>query len=320
MANLNHFAISAALGSTIGPGVSARAGQLATPQMTSTLLSLQHRRRHIWDDEKAVQSASKQYFARVKAAFLAVREQDSVERVIVDDALNRRFIESCRRDFGIEDSRFRLNLALMTLRKRGELRGLNSERRKHVGEQWRYAYASEIAAQTMFYRHGVTVDTLICHPGLIQQFDALAEALAPGFTAFEYRWTALNIRKKGTGAVVETNSHNDPVRSLDWSTPIPFTRAQEAPDDEGVYVLREDGINLFVGSSEDIQASLVAGQQIAQPALFGLELWEPNAEQMSWQYAEMIGSESEERYSIVRRLVGTFRPVFNVPRGGREAA
>jgi hypothetical protein len=314
MAKHNYFAIAAAMGATLGPRITVPHGQLASPQLASTISNLQHRRRHLWDDEITVRNASEDYYGRVKAAFKSVRGDCSVEKVIVDASLNRKFIIACERDFALEDSPFRLNLALLTLRKRGQLRGLGSDRKSRVHDQWQYAYGSEIAAQSIFYRHGVTVDTMLCHPVLAKKFDEIAGRLAPGFSSFDYRWTALNIRKKGTG--IKGLRASD---ILDWSPPVPFSAADDIPDDEGIYSLQEDDHCLFVGTAEDLQANVTSGQHIIEPDIFGDDLWKPIPERLSWQYADMSNFESEERYAVVRELVGTLRPVFNVPRGRRVA-
>ncbi len=313
MTKLNHYAIAAALGGTLGPKVAVSHGQVASPQLASTIDSLQYRRRHLWEHEAvAVHNASKQYFAAVRAAFLRVRDGHSVEKVIVDDEYNTRFVRACHNDFGINDSVFRLNLALLALRKKGALRGLRSGRGDHVAGQWRYAYASEMAAQTLRYKHGVTVDTLLCHPKLTEEFDSIAERLAPGFSAFEYRWTALNIRKKGVGKRVDISTISE------WSHNVAFDAVNRVPDEEGVYTLREDGTCLFVGMSDDMSETVRCSQHIVEPGIFGAQLWQPDPRKLRWQFAEMSGTGSEDRYAAVRALVGEFRPIFNIPRGHRK--
>jgi hypothetical protein len=313
--NLNYFAIVQALGARLGPRIDVPHGPIGAAQLNSTVVSLQHRRRFLWDDEVAVRNESDRYYHAVRAAFLAVRQDQSVEKVIVDPDLNTRFIQACRNDFGVEDSAFRLNLALMNLRKRGQLRGLHSARGSHVVEQWQYAFASEVAARTLYFRNGVSVDTMLCHPDLTAEFDRIASCLAPGFSSFEYRWTALNIRKKGTSARVR-----EVEQVVGWSKPLPFHTEDVLPDDEGLFALHEDDdVVLFVGTTEDIQASISSGTHIADPGIFSESLWTPQSDRLTWRIAEMEDFRSEERHAFVRQLVGRYRPVFNIPRG-RDAA
>ncbi|HET6248174.1 MAG TPA: hypothetical protein VFE47_10795 [Tepidisphaeraceae bacterium] len=253
-----------------------------------------------------------QYEKAVRQAFVLVREKFSSDRVLADPDLNAKFIVACR-DFGVDDSIFRLNLALIGLRKHSKLK-LQQSKRSIVPEQWRYAIASEIAARVMHFRYGTSVDTTLAHPTLVAEFDALAAKIVPGFSPFEYRWAALNVRKKGASAKIAKGV----IGKLDWNGPINFGATTKMPEEAGVYSLFEGDTCLFVAGSEDIRQSVESQQTIAYPNLFD-DLWRPKPQRLNWQCVTLPESTSDYRFGVVRTLVGERQPVFNIPRGKRAA-
>ncbi len=310
MAALNHFAVSAAMGSTLGPKAAVLHGQIGSSQMAATLSTLLRRRSEYIDELTPQDSLTQQYEKAVTRAFLHVRQGFSSDRVLADPAINAAFIKTCR-DLGLDDSVFHLNLALIGLRKHSKLKF--KSRSSVVREQWRYAVASEIAARIMHYRYGASVDTTLAHPNLVREFDHLASSISPGYSPFEYRWAALNMRKKGSNVKVKGKV----IQRLEWSDRLAF-EAQALPPDEGVYTLFERRTCLFVAATEDIEESIGAHRRIAEVPLFPPELWRPDPEQLSWRYVQMPDSSSDYRFGVVRSLVWRFAPVFNIPRGKRR--
>jgi hypothetical protein len=311
MANLNHFAISAGLGSTLGPRVVVRHGQFGSAELAATIATLMERRKGFIQELEPDDDLTKEYEKGVRQAFLRVRQNFSSDRVLADPELNRQFIKACR-DNGIDDDEFRLNLALIGLRKHNKLKAKSAHSR--VANQWRYAVASEVAARVMFYRYGASVDTTLAHPQLVKEFDKLASSITPGYSSFEYRWAALNMRKKGANAKVKPAV----IEELDWSKPARFD-VKSLPSDEGVYTLFENQTSLFVAGTEDIEESIQNQKRIAEVPLFEPELWRPTPDRLSWQYVRMPSSNSDYRFGIVRALIGRWNPIFNIPRGKQVA-
>ena len=95
------------------------------------------------------------------------------------------------------------NRLLMTLRKAGKL---IVPVRKRTEFSWsdydEFLFASEIAWSEM-KDHG-TLDDILCDPDLANQFDEIAQDLAPGFSSLQYRWGALTLRKKSKTARVRS--------------------------------------------------------------------------------------------------------------------
>jgi len=307
MANLNHFALSASLGTTLGPRIAVHHGQLGSAQMAATLSNLLRRRQEYIDDLNPQDDLTKKYEKAVTRAYLMVRQDLSSDRVLADPVLNAAFVKACR-DLGLDDTVYHLNLALIGLRKHNKLKA--KSKRSIVPDQWRYAVASEIAARVMYYRSGASVDTTLAHPTLVKEFDKLAKGITPGYSSFEYRWAALNMRKKGANSKIQPKE----IDELEWSKHIKFN-ASPLPSAEGVYTLFENETCLYVAGTENIGESISEQRRIAEVPLFEPELWQPNPARLSWQYVTMPDSPSDYRFGVVRSLVGRWMPIFNIPRG-----
>lgn len=314
MADLNHFAISAALRSVLGPKVRVRHGQLGSAELAATLSDLLRDRRGYIDSLTPGDTLTRQYEKAIVSAFKTVRDGFSSDRVLADPVLDRKFIKTCRA-LGLDDTVFRLNMALVGMRKHNKLR-VGKSRRAIVPDQWRYCVASEIAARVMYYRYGVSVDTVLSHPTLVKEFDDLAAAITPGFASFQYRWAALNMRKKGASIKVS----NQQLLRLNWSSKKGFDTLSRFPSEEGVYSLGENGTCLFVAGTENIQESVISQRRLVGVSLFPDDLWRPDPRRLFWRYVRMPNSLSGFRYGIVHALVAAWQPVFNIPRGSESGA
>lgn len=308
MAELNHFAISAGLGSTLGPSIGVEHGQLGSLATAATISVVMRRRRGFIDELTLQDDLSKKYERAVRSAYLLTRRDFSSDRVLADPDINADFLRACR-DNGVNDSAFHLNLALIGLRKHNKLKA--KSRRSVVPDVWRVAVASEMAARAMYFRHDVSVDTTLAHPDLVAEFERIASSVSPGFSALQYRWAALNVRKKGSNCKVKPKEIDD----LEWSNRVRFDAVSNLPSDEGVYTLFERDTCLFVAGTEDIRESIEAQQTIAKTQLFEAGLWHPNPVLLGWQYVGLPDSHSDYRFGIVRSLVRRWQPIFNIPRG-----
>lgn len=310
MAELNHFAIAAGMGATLGPRVTVHHGQIGSSELAATVSGLLQRRKAYIEDLSSQDDLTRKYEKGVTRAYLMVREGFSSDRVLADPALNVKFIRACR-DLGLEDTVFHLNLALIGLRKHNKLK--MKSKRSTVRDQWRYAVASEIAARMIFYTHGSSVDTTLAHPVLVGEFDRLASSITPGYSSFEYRWAALNTRKKGANVKLRRQA----IDQLHWSRHLAFDAWDRMPHEQGVYTLFEETTRLYVAGTENIHDSVESQQRIA--TVLDSELWRPDPGRMSWQYVRMPQSTSDYRFGVVRSLVGRWEPIFNIPRGRKVA-
>jgi hypothetical protein len=118
----------------------------------------------------------------------------SPDRVVADPELNAAFLAECVR-LGLVGSPATLNRALLNLRKQGELRDRKSRKTSFANED-EYRFAAEMAVRFLERRDGLSLDAIICDPAMATEFDGLAAKILPGYTSLQYRWAALNLRKK----------------------------------------------------------------------------------------------------------------------------
>jgi site-specific DNA-methyltransferase (adenine-specific) len=131
---------------------------------------------------------------QVLQAFLRIRDGYSPDVVIANPILNTQFLAACR-ELGIQKTDFEINHCLYNLRKSSALEDYPTTQRVRVKNRDEYEFAAEIAARFLERRYNTTLDRIICDSALVKEFDKLAQELAPGFTPFEYRFTALSLRK-----------------------------------------------------------------------------------------------------------------------------
>ena len=241
-------------------------------------------------------------------AFRKTCKKNSPDRVVADPELHHAFIEQCKM-LGLENPEFDLCFSLLNMRKGNELKGLDSTRKPVMG-QWRYAAASEIAARVVHWRHGLTVDRIICHPTVVEEFEQVARSITPGYSSFEYRWAGLGCRKVGQKAAQGL------VDRLRWSDPLSFAAVGDLPDAKGVYALRDrqhEADCIFVCGTENIREGIAAQTNLGSQNLFGDGLWRPDPQQLVWTYAKTLAT-AADRHGIVNKLVSQWSPILNVVR------
>ncbi len=259
-------------------------------------------------------SGSLRYVKRLRAAFEAVRNGFSPDRVITDPQMNCAFLERCR-TFGLDSDPFTLNRSLLQLRKTGELPGLKSKR-TIVPNQWRFAFASEIAGRAVCLRFGVSIDTMLLHPKLVKHFDSVARLLSPATSAFEARWCALNIRKRG---LAEIDKGRRLMKRLRWSRPALLRDLHGVPEKPGVCELLEEDRLLLVCESGNLVESAESQQRILDMPFLEHDLWNPSSNSLSWRYS-VVSTNGTPVPAIVSALVARYAPVFNIPRATHTSA
>jgi hypothetical protein len=189
--------------------------------------------------------------AQVLQAFLRTRDGYSPDVVIANPALNAQFLAVCR-DLGAEATDFDLNHCLYNLRKSGALEDHPTTRRVRVTNREEYEFAAEIAARFLERRQNTTLDRVICDPSLVQEFDRLAQELAPGFTPFDYRFAALNLRKKRR-LRPEVGPHLLPAVRVE-SFRIAGLDINQIPRSQGIYLFYySNGGLLYVGEARNLR-------------------------------------------------------------------
>ncbi len=188
------------------------------------------------------------------AAFKQASHGWSSDEVLLQDDLNRAFLEACRQQLP-DASPAELNWRLLALRKQGKLNVRASKRRREDHQS--YAAAAEIVARRMEDRHGVGTDRILCDPLLRAEFDAEAHALSPHVEPYLLRKAALGLRK-ARQLKPELIS-----RVADWDrriTVLPLTDLRAAPNDipttPGVYIFSHRDGYLYIGESQNLRARI----------------------------------------------------------------
>ena len=194
----------------------------------------------------------------VLAAFELTHDGYSVDRLVADPEINARFQTACRR-LGVCGGPPTWNSLLFQLRTAGKLAHLPTTQRTSI--TWEscdaYLFASEIALQWMLDRKDVeSLEQILCHPSLAEEFDERAQRFAPGYSSLEYRWAAIKLRNAATqarsrGAVIEA------PRRLGKKKSISDLDFDKIPEEPGIYLLSAEGSNrLYVGETLNLRNRL----------------------------------------------------------------
>ncbi len=193
--------------------------------------------------------------SEVRLAFLAIRAGWPPDRVVADPLLNESFIAECRKA-GLASPACALNQCLLNLRKGSQLKGLPRSKKTTFKEEEEYRFASEIAARHLERQEGASLDAIICDPSLVVKFDQLAAHLAPGFTPFQYRWAALNLRK-GSNLKPELLSRVVPSETTSLG-PVSDLDLASVSTKQGMYIFYDpkSKTTLYVGEALNLRVRL----------------------------------------------------------------
>ena len=133
-------------------------------------------------------------------AYRKAAEGFSLDRMLADPELLHAFCEECRAS-NVPMTLAHWNRRLVRIRKAGKLPKCDRGKSKPIRAQEidPYEFASEIAMARLA-RDGASLDDVLCDPMWSRKFDEIARTYAPGFSEFDYRWAALQVRKRAKGA------------------------------------------------------------------------------------------------------------------------
>jgi site-specific DNA-methyltransferase (adenine-specific) len=236
----------------------------------------------------------------------------SSDRVVADPELNRRFISECRLR-GLEDSAEDLNRALLNLRKAGGLTGRPRAKRTHFHNEDEYRFASEIAARFLERRDGISLDSIICNPDKVSEFDEVAARIVPGYSPLQYRWAALGLRKKKKLAPETTGRIVPPEDVI--SIPINEIVPDELPASQGIYLFISSDQLLYVGETENLRKRLKKHLGHSDNKGLARWIWEYGTESMHLELQILkSGTKTSVRKAIELELIRSRQPIFNVKR------
>lgn len=246
----------------------------------------------------------------VKEAFAGIRSGYSADRVVADPELNSNFLAECRQN-GCELTDEQINQALLNVRKASGLSDERSSHRTSFPNETDYSFASEIAIRYLERRDGVTLDQVICDPSRAAEFDGLAARICSGYTPLQYRWAALNLRKK-RGLKPERFSHVCPpvqvmnVRIEELATPT-------IPVAQGLYLFFSEEETLYVGESTNLRKRLSKHLEHSDNKGLARWLWEHGRDRLNVEIQILpAGTKAKVRRALEAELIQSRKPVFNV--------
>lgn len=264
------------------------------------------------DDEEVAPEASRpeEYAEAIVEAFRNASQGYSVDRLITDPTLYRSFAEECQRA-RLAGGPKRWNQTLFMLRKSGRLIDVPTSMRSEI--RWEecdpYLYGSEIAWRLLVDRGCDGLDEILCDPELVSEFDRVAMALAPGFTAWQYRWAALKLRKERK--VSRTRAEMLELPEFSASHGVDESLWRVLPDAPAVYLVSTDldGTVLYAGVTLRIRDR--ARRQFAAAAL-GWWREQAGTDALQFRFAITPANTSDLLARQVA-VVNSWQPRLNLP-------
>ncbi len=245
------------------------------------------------------------------AAFRAVSSGYSADRIVADPELNTAFIDRCR-SLGLAEPAPELNRGLLNMRKQGILKGPRALLTSFPDES-SYRFAAEMAIRFLERRDKVTLDDVICDPDRVAEFDALAAAIAPGFTPLQYRWAALNLRKSARLAPEILAKVVPPERILVQR--VAELVLNEIPSWQGLYIFFTPDQPLYVGESENLRSRISKHLDHSDNKFFARWLWEESDAQLHLELQIFpADTTTRVRKALELELIRSRNPLFNVLR------
>ena len=241
-------------------------------------------------------------------AFGEVRDGYSVDRVIADPQLDRKFLRRCR-ELGLSGTDYSLNWELMNARKAKKLSHLPKTKRYTVRATDEFEYASELAVRFLERTQNVSLDKIICDPELAEEFDKNAERLAPGFSPLEYRWVAFGLRKAGRRGSSEQRIEELPT--LERLGRVASFRSAKVPDTGGLYLFSTDEERVFVSQTENLRHRLERHMEVSDSHGLPDWLWDVKKNPLQIGIASLPGVARSLRQAMELLLVRQWKPVLN---------
>jgi hypothetical protein len=249
--------------------------------------------------------------SKLIAAFDAVCQGFSPDRVVADPALNAEFVAEAGR-LGLTESAAALSRNLLNLRKQGDLPGRKSKRTSFPDEG-DYRFAAEMAISFLERRDGVSLDAIICDPALAAEFDSMAATLAPGYSPLQYRWAALNLRKMNQ-LKPELLARVAPPISLE-SFQIKDIDVQCVPSQQGLYMFFTSAQVLYVGEAENLHKRLKKHLEHSDNKGLARWMWEYGTDDLRVEI-QLLAKETTTmvRRALETELIRSRSPLFNIKR------
>ena len=249
--------------------------------------------------------------ASIIQAFGEVRGGCSVDRVIADPQLDRKFLRRCR-ELGLPGTDYDLNWALMNERKRGNLSHLPKTRRYTAKNIDEFEYASELTVRFLQEHKNVSLDRIICDPELAEEFDEYAAMLSPGFSPLEYRWGALRIRK--AGRLGNKTGNASMIPKLDRLGRVASFRSGKVSEVGGLYLFSSKDERVYLGQTDNLRHRIERHMEVSASRGLPDWLWDTKKKPLQISVAELPSISRSSRQKIEVSLVKQWQPLLNLGR------
>lgn len=254
-----------------------------------------------------------EYSARVIQAYLAVYDGHSIDRLIADRDRNSLFISKCW-SLGVQASPRELNWSLLNARKANQIGPVPGVTRfvMPAVDMYQFLFASEIAlrhvqdSEWLTNQRSVSLDVILCEPKLSDRFETVAKELAPGHSAFEYRWAAMCIRKNQSRRV---KSRMPRFENLG---PTSELRSSMLSDQMGFYWFQSGTKPLYVGHAQNLRKQIDhIIQQGGSKRVFPEWMLEDTSEPVRLAVASTKLSALSKRETLKSEVCISHSPLFN---------
>lgn len=320
MTDLNQYAVSKILGSTMKPlrtvgfghfNLLASVGETLRAKETATLAQSDFKFGYEHDRV-------------VACGFEDVRDGAAPDAILWDRNLSSQFNERCR-ELGLDAPNELLNRRLLNIRKnkaRYERQGIilspTTKKQPRPSIVPQYAHIIEFALVKLRYRFGASIDDILLDTRLCEEYEQLALASAPELDLESLRLAALYIRKS---RFIKKNERES-IRALNiqniedsWSPPISLAkvRSENIPVSQGLLELREGSRFLYIARNQSLRPAV---QQLATGKPFEImesSFWTPDLSAITIQYVVGNNIASTNVKTWEQRLIHDRRPIFNWP-------
>lgn len=191
----------------------------------------------------------------VRRAYLANYDGWSTDEVLLQDALNQKFLAECFKELP-EAKPAELNWSLLNARKAGKLRGTKVTKRRH-DDHAKYQHLAEVVARSCQDKFKVSTDRIMCDAKMRAAFDAMSKRVAPKIDAYLLRKAAFALRKAR-----RLRPELIP-RIADWGREISNYSAaslqadvEQIPTSPGIYIFRDRTGYLYIGEAVNLRKRL----------------------------------------------------------------
>ena len=193
----------------------------------------------------------------VIAAFKLTHDGYSSDEVLLQDALQKKFIAACRKQLPDTDTET-LNWVLLNLRKQGKLKDIETTKQNRV-ELDDVRHVAEIVARSIQDAQKISVDRAMCNPETRQSFDDLARTIDSTIDVYRVRKAAFQLRK------ARQLKPELITRIADWGRVVTVFSAEELikdlskiPEEPGIYIFSDKEGYLYIGESDNLRRRLTS--------------------------------------------------------------